>query len=150
MDLFGSIYLIEPYLLLPSQTSKLKPSVSDAEPARDGCAAKQIVQAESATSRSRTRKADPNSPMGDSSRSTGPTALPALVKLEISILQPQNKAENQVKSQFSFLLFALLVLRFETRSLMTQFYGLESKALKSLIPALNESRFSLAQKKPSA
>lgn len=103
-------------------------------------------------SQSRTHEAK-SAPTDNSSFATGPKLwFPGMVTLAISIVQDRDIARLKTRSNlnFSFLLFAFLALIFDTRSLMVQFYGLERKALKSLISALNESRFSLAQKKPSA
>lgn len=94
-----------------------------------------------------------NIPKNDSSLSTGLTQwFLGMAVLEISIVQDRNTSRLKTRSSlnFSFLLFAVLLLRFKTRSLTVHFYGLKRKALKSLIPALIESRFSPAQRKPSA
>ena len=81
-----------------------------------------------------------------------PLPFPGVVKLGISTVQYRHTTRLKPRSSlnFSFLLLAFLVLGSETRSLMAQFYGLEIKVLKSLTPALNESRFAVAQNKPSA
>lgn len=59
-----------------------------------------------------------------------------------------SKPQHRVKPEV--LCFALLVPGFETKSLTALFYGLERRTSKSMIPALNKSRFSLIQKKHSA
>lgn len=46
MDPFGSMYLIEPYLLLLFQASKLKPAVFCVLPASEGCFAKPLARAQ--------------------------------------------------------------------------------------------------------
>lgn len=60
-----------------------------------------------------------------------PLLFPGVVKLEISIVQYRHttKLKNRSSLNFSFLFFAFLVLGFETRNLMAQFYGSERKAL---------------------
>lgn len=64
-------------------------------------------------------------PRDDSSLSTGVMLwFPGMVVLEISTAQDRNTSRLKTRSSlnFSFLLFAFLLLRFKTRSLMVYFY----------------------------